>query len=100
MSNARNPLSALAFFAALGGIIYFAHQYGGGDSAQSSTSRPIRTDADESKPEFDGYDCAADCSGHKAGSNGPKNTASSAKEGNSNTRTGWCASRSRRICSS
>jgi len=67
MSNARNPLSALAFFAALGGIIYFAHQYGGGYSAQSSTSRPIQTDTDENKPEFDGYDCTADCSGHEAG---------------------------------
>ena len=28
MSNARNPLSALAFFAVLGGIVYFARHYG------------------------------------------------------------------------
>jgi hypothetical protein len=36
MSNARNPLSALAFFAVLGGIVYFARHYGDGDSGAYS----------------------------------------------------------------
>jgi hypothetical protein len=67
MSNARNPLFALAFFAALGGIVYFARHYGESDQAESSSSRPIQTDSDEGRPEFDGYDCTVDCSGHEAG---------------------------------
>jgi hypothetical protein len=67
MSNARNPLSALAFFAVLGGIVYFARHYGDGNPPESSSTRPIQTDSNESRPEFDGYDCTVDCSGHEAG---------------------------------
>ncbi len=67
MNNVRNPLSALVFLAVLWGIIYFARHYGDGNPAESSSSRPIETDADESRPKFDGYDCTEDCSGHEAG---------------------------------
>jgi hypothetical protein len=67
MSNARNPLSALAFFAVLGWIVYFARHYGDGNPPESSSTRPIQTDSNESRPEFDGYDCTVDCSGHEAG---------------------------------
>jgi hypothetical protein len=68
MSNARNPLSALAFFAVLGGIVYFARHYRDGNPSESSSSpRTIQTHSDESRPEFDGYDCTVDCSGHEAG---------------------------------
>jgi hypothetical protein len=66
MSNTRNPLSALAFFAVVGGVIYFARHNGDGSPA-GSTSQPIETNSDERRQEFDGYDCTEGCSGHEAG---------------------------------
>ena len=46
--------------------MYFTGHYGEDNRAETSNSRPSEG-PDESRPEFDGYDCTLDCSGHEAG---------------------------------
>jgi hypothetical protein len=65
MTNSRTPVFVIAIAVIVVGIAYSAsHSYE--DNRTKSSNSSVST-SDESKLEFDGYDCTADCSGHEAG---------------------------------